>query len=105
MKDHSTTNKVNQIMSTLVSVTRDIEGYSVISDDNQNPHTSIEIYFTEINLSIYQSLINIFLQEFKGNLHDFVIPRSGGAHDRLSLIIHIDQHASSSSTINMAGTR
>lgn len=96
MKDIEETDRVNRVMAEILKTTSgklSVEGYSVISDSNQNPHTFVEIYIDRIDLNGYMSVIQLFSKEFIGySVNDFLIPESPHrAHERFMLILHINK--------------
>lgn len=93
MKDFVITKKVNEIMySLMMKISQFFEGYSVVSDTNQNPHTFVEIYVTQISLKEYEFILEEFGQYFSGVAENsFIIPRKNTAHERMSIIIHLEK--------------
>lgn len=92
MKDYQTTRKVNELMHEMIMSLDGFEGYSVISDSNQNPHTLVIMYFTQINLKTYEDVSSRFTQKF-ANVSSFLIPDAKNAHERLELVFHIEKES------------
>jgi hypothetical protein len=101
MKNIEETNRVNRVMTEILKIvsgeihtyTLSVEGYSVISDSNQNPHTIVEIYIDRIDFIGYTTVIQLFSKEFAGySVDEFMIPDSTHkTHERFMLILHINK--------------
>jgi hypothetical protein len=102
MKDIKETDRVNKVMAEALRLTTgeirldtlSIEGYSVISDSNQNPHTSVDIYVDRIDFRGYTTIIRLFSDEFVGHysMDNFIIPdNTQKAHARFILVIQLNK--------------
>lgn len=91
MKDNATTRKINEIMYNLMpKISSFSEGYSVISDSDQSPHTFVEIYVSQIGLAEYQSILEEFSKYFKDVVQNsFIIPDGTMVHQRMRMIFHL----------------
>lgn len=100
MKDNEETDRVNKVMQEILIYANaaysdlSIEGYSVVSDSSQNPHTFVEIYNDRITLKAYQKVLDAFTKEFiDHSITDFLMPDHHGVHERSRLILQISEKA------------
>ena len=101
MKDIKETDRVNKVMAEALRLTTgeirldtlSIEGYSVTSDSDQNPHTFVEIYVDRMNFTGFTTIIHLFSKEFIGySMDNFIIPdNTQKAHARFILVIQLNK--------------